>query len=175
MRTFVFMRILVSILLVVLLNSFVGYYPLFLWMQQQVKQEMQQRIKNSPDRETFTVFLVSKEEYANIDWVEENEFRFHGEMYDVAKREEDRKGNILLYVIHDNREKQLFIELEEQTGKSDPNSTAEDTEKTIKLFSEPKANLIYFLPGTPMVPPSGFQFSLPSFVREIQPPPPKIA
>ena len=142
-------------------------------MQQQVKQEIKQRIKNSPPPEALTAFLFSEVEYKNIDWLEENEFRLDGEMYDVARKKVDGKGNVILYVINDKKEKKLFIDLEEQAKENAQNSE-EDAQETLNLFSNPIRKPIYFIPEKLILSPLKSQSSLLSFVREILPPPPKL-
>jgi hypothetical protein len=42
-----------------------------------------------------------------LEWIEENEFRIDGEMYDVVKREV-KKDSIYLYCLHDKTESILY-------------------------------------------------------------------
>lgn len=146
-------------------------------MQHQAKHEMKQRIKNSVSREELTALYFTAAEYKNIDWFEENEFRLNGDMYDVVRKTTDDNGNSVVYVINDKKEKELFIELEKQTNRYDENSAAEeeDTQKTLELFSNPLIEFTYLLHEKSVLPSLAYQSSLRSFVREIQPPPPKLA
>lgn len=146
-------------------------------MQHQAKHEMKQRIENSVPREELTALSFTAAEYKNIDWFEENEFRLNGDMYDVVRKATDDKGNIVVYVINDKKEKELFIDLEEQTNQYDQNSATEeeDTQKTLELFSNPLIEFNYLIHEKSILPSLAYQSSLLSFVREILPPPPKLA
>jgi hypothetical protein len=144
-------------------------------MQQQVKYEVKQRIKNSVPEEELTVFSFSEIEYKNLDWLEKNEFRCQGDMYDVVRKKTDAEGNVVIYALNDRKEKELFAAFEEQTRKKTEDPAGENMQKALELFSSPVHKLVYFIPEKSILPSFGYQFSFLSFIREIIPPPPKLA
>jgi hypothetical protein len=69
-----------------------------------------------------------------INWKEDYEFEFNGEMYDVAKIEKNG-NNVFVYCIHDENEELLISNYEKVSGTN--------SEKD-KIASSPQTSLIHF-------------------------------
>lgn len=70
-----------------------------------------QSIENGTCENELVLFKFSNEELkkgsSHIEWVEENEFRIEGEMYDVVKKE-FKEDTMYLYCLHDEKESVLY-------------------------------------------------------------------
>jgi hypothetical protein len=82
-----------------------------------IKSEMKallQSDKNHPD--AIQIFLT-KEECAQLEWEDEAEFKYNGEMYDLIKKKTN--GNkVLITCIADSKETSLLQEFQKHTNKS---------------------------------------------------------
>ena len=132
------MRKILSILLVLsICFTAVGFYPVFIKLQYQVRQEIKHRIKKGiPETELHKITFAQNEK---IDWVRDGkEFRLKGEMFDVV-RKEILNGNTIYHCINDKEEKALFAILDElvkeqmQDEESSEGSTAQ---LLFKIFSQ---------------------------------------
>lgn len=75
----------------------------------------------------LSIVVASKENIPKIKWVDQNEFRFEGNLYDVVKAEQNQNGETIYKCINDTQEKKLFSKLDELIhnafeGKSKNNS-----------------------------------------------------
>ncbi len=104
-------RILAICLLFVFTFNSVGYYFVFIILQQQIRSEIKNQIKQRIPSEELHVLAVSKSE--KIDWKREGkEFLYKGTMYDVVKTEK-KDDTVLYYCITDVEETQLFAMLDQ--------------------------------------------------------------
>jgi len=165
-------------LLIFIFNT-VGYFPVFLYLQCQVKHDIKQRIKQSIPQEELTIFTLTEAQYKNLDWVEDHEFRLNGDMYDVVRKNTDDKGSIVMYVINDKKEKEVFTNLEQQIEDNLENTTTgKNVKKVLKHFTGiylPFKKLICFVPEKEIQFPLSFQYSSITFIKEIPSPPPQLA
>jgi hypothetical protein len=77
------------------------------------KQEMHRFIRNNPQREDLTRFTFSEKQYAALDWEENHEFNFEGQVYDVITVK--TSGNqVVVHCIADIREQELTRAYHEQ-------------------------------------------------------------
>lgn len=170
-------KLITYFILLVFLYEFIGHYPVFLYMQNQVRNEIKQKIKSSIPREELIIFSFDTVEYGNLDWVKENkEFRYKGGLFDVVRKTFNDKGIVVLHTINDKQEKELFTQLEEQTKKNTENSTpGKQGTKLLELFSNlyMPLNKITIVPQIITLFFPSYQFSIISFIEEIPSPPPK--
>jgi hypothetical protein len=111
------MRQLVSILLSTLFLYYsAGYYVTFKAEQYLIKKAIKLRIKNQvPENElTHLVFSPSSEACSEIEWIEDHEFRYNGQMFDIVRQVTDDDGTIHYYCINDRQEEMLFADLKNQ-------------------------------------------------------------
>ena len=73
-----------------LYNSF-GYFILHIYRISEVKSDVLKSIKEHSFEQDLTVLVFSKDELtagtSGIDRIDEKEFRYNGEMYDIVKEE----------------------------------------------------------------------------------------
>jgi hypothetical protein len=97
-------------LLLIFLFNILFFYPVFLFFQYEIKSES----ANYKETETNTTEISVYTEKQSIDnkweWVDKNEFRCKGQMYDVIKIEKT-KETILYYCKTDHFEMKLFESL----------------------------------------------------------------
>lgn len=79
--------------------------------QIQHRRNVFQSIEKGTIEEDLILFKFSKDDLesglSHVEWVEENEFRIDGEMYDVVKREV-KKDSVYVYCFHDEKESVLY-------------------------------------------------------------------
>ncbi|MBI2269635.1 MAG: hypothetical protein HYU69_04670 [Bacteroidetes bacterium] len=171
-------RVFSCLFLILFLYNIVGYYPVFLYFQSQVKDEVYQKIKNPVPQNDLTVFVFDGDEYKSLEWVERNEFRYKGNLYDVVRKKTDGNGNIVVEVLNDKKEKELIVNLKEQTQQNTENpATGKGGQKLPEFFSNlylPTNNQNSFIQEKSIQLPCRFQSSLISCIREIPSPPPRL-
>lgn len=127
-----------SILLVFCIGlSIVGFYPVFVTLQYETRQEIKMRIKQGiPENEIHKIVFAVNEK---INWVREGkEFRLNNQMFDIV-RHEQVNGQVIYYCINDKEEEQLFANLDELVKKQmeDESSAKGNTAKLLfKIFSQ---------------------------------------
>lgn len=72
-------------------------------------------IEEGIPEEELVLFRFSKDDFVrgltHVEWIEENEFRSDGNMYDVVKKEVKPDG-VYLYCLYDEKESGLFANLD---------------------------------------------------------------
>jgi hypothetical protein len=122
------------LLLVLMVFSLAGYYPLYLFQLGMVKKEMTQQLKSSSS-DALIVFTVETAEYAAFEWENESEFLYKDAMYDLVSKENTRDGKILLRCAIDKKEKELVDRMKEEEKSNSSNSaTGKSTHSWLKLF-----------------------------------------
>lgn len=146
-------------------------------MKHEIKTEMKNRILNDISVNELSIFVFNKTEYANLDWEDEKEFRFNGEMYDIVKVEFISNTDLRVYCIEDKKEKTLFSIHEKQVQNNSSESTdGKHSQKVIKIisnyfFQTPTTN--FFIPEKQVLLGLRNKTSFNSFIGEIPSPPPK--
>ncbi len=115
-------------LLLILLVPLAGGYLFFKLRQYQIREMMEQRIKNGISKDELTLVKIPDKwqegSHSSFTWVEDNEFRYKGRMYDIV--EQEKHGDTTrYYCILDHEESALYSKLEEMTTsamKHDPAS-----------------------------------------------------
>lgn len=99
----------------ILLNS-IGYILIYLDRLASNKLEIRTILKSDRySSHLLKLKFTRLEYYRNLNWKEENEFEYKGEMYDVARI--DINGNsVFIYCIRDEMEEQLIANFEKVTG-----------------------------------------------------------
>ncbi len=162
------------ILLVIFVYSIIGYYPIFILMQNSVKEEMKERIKNVIPSEEMIIFNFNETDYMDLVWEDDNEFRYKGDMYDVIRIVKSENNNIRVYCIDDKKETKLLADFEKQTQN---NSTdGQQKQNIVKLFTSfyllvKESNS--FIPDKLVLSAFDFKKSFISFIGDIPAPPPK--
>ena len=165
------------ILLLFLLNVII-YYPVFLLLQSGIKNDLSRTSEKQKFSKNIKVFTVKSGDNINWEWIEKNEFRLNGIMYDVVMTETDNNST-RYYCYVDIKEMKLFEGLnyfivgitdKENTEKKD---TGNPIKEFFKDYFPAKKEYDFFIYY------AEFRFKLPdiyflSFIPEKNFPPPKI-
>jgi hypothetical protein len=123
----------ISILSAFLFSS-VGYSLLAELKKAMLKMEMRDKIRATIPLEECTKLALSDSESDKLEWEEEDEFSFKGELYDVIYREKTMDGSVF-YCIKDTKENDLVRDLIRLNEKeNDPLSQKNKTLKKIIWF-----------------------------------------
>lgn len=100
---------------------------MFLLLQKGIKRSIENHVNKQKGAEEFVVFAFSDEKDNDFEWIDKNEFRYQGIMYDVFKKE--IVGNNIRYLCRaDHKEMRLFESLESFIKSiSDTQSTNENS------------------------------------------------
>ena len=132
------------VIVVSFLFSLLGWYPSYYLLRKSIKREMKQRIAATKDDSNSRYFIFTNEQYANLNWTEENEFRYDGEMYDIISEEKSEHG-VLLYCFHDTRDSWLYDELTRQHDNNSANSgKANNMQRLLQ-----SVHIVYTVPERP--------------------------
>jgi hypothetical protein len=123
------------VLLMLMGYNLIGYFPAFYTMQQNVKREMRSALRIRQNRNELTTLSFAlqngKVNDADFEQLEEDEFSYKGEMYDVVRTE--KTGNtITFYCLNDKKESRLFADLQQFIKQ---NSAENPFQKSSKLFN----------------------------------------
>ena len=104
-------RLLSILFLVAITFSTIGINILFPLQQHFIKKEIKRKIKHSLPEKELTLITVNSANENQLDWEDEKEFHYKGNMYDIVRKKENPDGSITYYCINDTQEKELFINL----------------------------------------------------------------
>jgi hypothetical protein len=118
-------RLIVSIFLLLYVYNFAGYLAVFSVLQYQVRKDMKLKLKESvPQSElilvTFHTASLEGGLYP-IQWVDQNEFRYNGGMYDIV-RSHTSEDTTYFQCVNDVQEEVLFSDLNKHVQKHMGNS-----------------------------------------------------
>lgn len=160
-----------------LLNVII-YYPVFLLLQSGIKNDISRTSEKQKKSENIKIFTVKSGDKIYWKWIEKNEFRLNGIMYDVFMTETDNNST-RYYCYADIKEMKLFEGLNHFIrGITDKQNTEKkDSGNPVKEFFKDyfPAKKEYDL----FINYAEFRFKLPvicflSFIPEKHFPPPKI-
>lgn len=116
------MRKLTSILLLICLCcTWLGYHLLFHVQLSAVKSEMRAFLLKQKDHKDVITFSFTNEELKKLEWEDETEFGYKGEMYDIIEKK--TQGNqIVLRCIADTKETALLQDYQKNTRRNTSNS-----------------------------------------------------
>jgi hypothetical protein len=107
-------RLAAIVVIILMLFNSMGYFVVFKTIQYSVKREIKRKIKNQLAASELCLIKVAgndKTRQAEMQWMEEREFRFQGMMYDVV-RTCTQNDTVYFYCINDRQEEQLFARLD---------------------------------------------------------------
>jgi hypothetical protein len=130
-----FLKKCISILLafLIFLNT-AGYIILFWEIQQDIKNEMIQKISRILPSEELTCIKFLKKDISRSDWFEKNELEYQGSMYDVVKKEETSKY-YLFYCLNDEKEEILIKNYSRQFDDNKEKPTQRSTRTVVTLVA----------------------------------------
>lgn len=107
-------RIIAILLLVIFTYNLVSYYFTFIAQQHQIKNEVAIKIMNNIPENELTVFSFHPEskEFNKIEWIDDMEFRYNGQLYDVVNQLTNTDGTIHYYCLNDIEEEDLLNNLD---------------------------------------------------------------
>lgn len=103
---------LASLLIICILYQCAGYLLVFQANFMLCRKEMKKAIKAGLSDEQLEHFSFTEQEYKNLDWQHEHEFKLHGVLYDIV-RSEFIDGKLYLSCVNDKQESRLFAHLSE--------------------------------------------------------------
>jgi len=110
----------IALLFAIIFNA-IGLAIYFPTQQYLIKREIKLKLKKELPIEELTAITLQKEQ---IEWEEENEFRYAETMWDVVKQQQNSDGSTTYYCINDSKENMLFINLNKMVKKqSDKENT----------------------------------------------------
>lgn len=102
-------------LVAVILTCTVGEYLVFKSVQFSIRRQIKAQIKASiPEEKLVCIAIATAQPPKAFRFVEKEEFRYYGKMYDVVKKEE-RGDSTYYFCIFDEQETALFATLQEDT------------------------------------------------------------
>ncbi|HWJ30107.1 MAG TPA: hypothetical protein VNS32_26460 [Flavisolibacter sp.] len=169
-KTFVF------VLLLCLLLTVFGYQVVFQLQITEAKSEMKQHIHSALYSKVYTDLIFDQQQVSKIIWMEEDEFKWNGELYDVIGKE-IIDDHLVIRCIQDNKETLL---VNQYLKSCNNNNGAEHlpSASLLKLIST------YFLYTSIEVPPSmqhrilkiykPYSFYILANILPVSTPPPKV-
>lgn len=117
-----FVRKLTSILLIICLCcTWLGYHLVFRVQLLSIKSEMKAFLRSQENHKDVIELSFTHEESKKLEWEDEAEFSYKGEMYDVIEKQ--TKGNrILLRCIADTKETALLQEYQKNNNRNSSNT-----------------------------------------------------
>jgi hypothetical protein len=111
----VFTQLACGLLLLCLTTNMSGLFVVFYFQQQELKREMRQYIRRHEQFSGITIFTFPAKHQKSLQWEIDEEYSFHGQLYDVIKKVQ-RGDQIFVYCIPDDKESALiknFLQLSE--------------------------------------------------------------
>jgi len=127
----------ISLLFFMLLQAG-GYFFVFKLQQHEIRQEIKQQIKAGVPEDELVLFKIpntSAGKPRSLQHIHEGEFRYNGVMYDVT-RQETHGDTIWYYCLADEKETQLFANLDESVKRDMNQNPArqQKLERILQLF-----------------------------------------
>ena len=169
----------VILLLILFTGSQVGYFCVYSFQQNKIKNEVKVQMKNMLQESSLQI-IVAEENAGTLKWQEEGkEFMLHGELYDVAKME-TVNGKTLLYCINDKKEEKLLQKFLKAIKSATNNNTNSKNGKTNCKFQTNHYWFFYNKENITAINADGswvylsYISSLISSVKEVIAPPPRV-
>lgn len=127
----------VILLLVSFTVQITGYHLFFHYRQSDIKRAARQKLRQGIDPALTDVFrfpLGNNDPVNGPDWVEENEFFYKGEMYDVIDQRVEG-GHLVVRCLSDTREKDLIGHYKELVKKDFGEKAKKRASLFVKLIS----------------------------------------
>ena len=98
-----------------------GYHLIFNFELASVKSEMKAFLQTQKNHKDVVEILLTNEQSKQVDWEDENEFRFNGEMYDVIEKKIVKK-QLFIRCVEDRKETALLNEYQKDNKRNSSNS-----------------------------------------------------
>jgi hypothetical protein len=108
------------LLLLVFLFEGGGYFVYFTIERAAAQRDMAAFMARLRSEENLIRIEWNAGNAADFEWKHDREFRLHGVMYDVMRKEQSHDGNTILFCHPDKRESALYLALEGKSKKSHP-------------------------------------------------------
>jgi len=128
----------ISLLFFMLLQA-AGYFFVFKLQQHEIRQEIKQQIKAGVPEEELVLFkipqILGEKPPATFQRIHAREFRYNGKLYDIV-REETHGDTTWYYCLPDEKETQLFANLDELVKRDMDQNPArqQQRERILQLF-----------------------------------------
>lgn len=120
------------LLSVVFIYSVLGYVPVSQLVLGMIQSEVASRLASGEDEGVQWMYF-SAEEYAQLEWEHDREFRYQGAMYDVVRKEKVENGTRIL-CHHDKKETRLRNHMRRQQAQN-TGEQGQGVAKWLKHFS----------------------------------------
>jgi hypothetical protein len=121
--------------------NLLGPIVIFKAQQYEARREAIQQMKKGNSGVGMTQIFIKKEHIKSLLWVRDNEFRYHGKMYDVIKEQQDDKGNIVYYCYDDSLESFLYERLHKHVKDSKKTKKTRNASVKVTFKYLPKRNV----------------------------------
>jgi hypothetical protein len=108
------------LLLLVFLFEGGGYFVYFTIERAAAQRDMAAFMARLRSEENLIRIEWNAGNAADFEWKHDREFRLHGVMYDVMRKEQSHDGNTILFCHPDKRESALYLALEGKSKKNHP-------------------------------------------------------
>lgn len=126
-------RLFAIIFLFIFLYQNMGYFALFWKEQSDIRAEARENIEKRKVPETaYTTIKIPREQLEEIIWIDEHEFRYKGELYDLVSQKVEN-GLVTIVGLNDKKEEQLIKKYEKEEKKEQ--NTKSSTRKKHKFPS----------------------------------------
>ena len=137
-------RIAFVFLLSIFLFNFICYYPVFLAVKSDLRNDALSSLSHSSHLNAISVpKYLSETPNSRFRMIDENEFSLDGKLYDVQKKTDDGK-TLTFYCMNDEKEQNLFNSLGENVQMQNGTKDASGNNKTVNL----NPLELFFMPGS---------------------------
>ena len=105
------------LLLFIFLFNTMGYFIVFKCSRFYIKETVENAIEDGVDAQFLTSITVQKNEIHELEWTDENEFRYKNDFFDVFKKVEHVSA-VTYYCLDDTKERNLVSALDEHILKN---------------------------------------------------------
>lgn len=171
----------VIVLLVCFSVQITGYHLFFNLLQSNIRKTMQQRILRDPDPSKFEEFSFSfnpDQKSEQPQWLEDNEFRYQGQLYDVVSKKMEN-GRLIVRCISDKKETELIAHYKNLAQDDFGSPAGKGTITLLKLiqtFFIPEKGFTFYRDLSPSFPISFNSIHpLPVASGDVPTPPPQVS
>lgn len=168
------MRKVVAILLLTLLTfNLLGYQLLYYYRTCEAKAEMKAYLRQLPHHKDLIQLSFSDKEISQLQWEEESEFYWKGEMYDVVQRDFSN-GQWNIKCLPDGKESALLKDYLNTNKKSNDSKQQALSKLLASLYLLPSEKPTVTLPETATTSFVDMPFSISTISLAVQSPPPQF-
>lgn len=168
----------IAILFLFLLN-YLGYFPVLKLFQHKSNQVVKTLISKNDSGNSLTLIDIRSDQGNQVRWLDDNEFIFQDEIYDLVRTEKDSNGIIRYYCLKDEKEQKVLDLIGEELGQNtgERNNSSQKSENPVKSLLKDylpvnnSRSLIPFI-STKLLINKGFNFT--SIEPDVLVPPPKF-